>query len=88
MTRLPKIPPRVEAGKRYGVIIGRRVNFPRDQEFDEIWCFGDCGLEEGRKIASQFPHLKGKMKKVKGCPPLDWWRDQTIIKEMRAKGWG
>ena len=87
MTRVPKIPPRVEPGKRYGVIIGRRVNFPKDQEFDEIWCFGDCGLEEGRKIASRFPRLKEKMRKVKGCPPLDWWRDQTIMKELRAKGW-
>ena len=81
--RIPRIPPHVDAQKRYGVIIGRRVSFPQDQEFDEIWCFGDCGVEEGDRIAKKFPHLKGKIKKVRGCPPLDWWREQTVEKEFR-----
>ncbi len=87
MSRIPRIPPRVEAEKRYGVVIGRRVKFPKDQEFDEIWCFGDCGVEEAKKILARFPHLKEKIRKVKGCPPLDWWRGQTIDKELKKKGW-
>ena len=43
--------------------------------------------EEGKRIARQHPALKQKMKWVKGCPPLEWWRKQTLDKEMRAKGW-
>lgn len=70
--RIPKIPPKVEKKKRYGIVIGKRVSFPKDQDFDEIWCFGDCGIEECQKIVKKFPELKKRMKKVKGCPPLDW----------------
>jgi len=87
MSRIPRIPPQVEAEKRYGVVIGKRVKFPKGQEFDEIWCFGDCGIEEGRKIVARFPHLKERLRKVRGCPPLDWWRGQTIDKELKKKGW-
>jgi uncharacterized protein (DUF362 family) len=84
--RIPKIPPQVEENKRYGIVIGKRVSFPKDQDFDEIWCFGDCGIEECDKIVKQFPELKGRMKKVSGCPPLDWWREQTAQKELKEKG--
>lgn len=86
ISRIPRIPPRINEKKRYGIIIGRRVRFPKNQEFDEIWSFGDCGIEEGTKIAKRFPRLKAKMKKVKGCPPLDWWRTQTIEKELKKRG--
>jgi uncharacterized protein (DUF362 family) len=87
MSRIPKIPPRVEAGKRYGVVIGKRVKFPKNQEFDEIWCFGDCGVDEAKKITTRFPHLKERIRTVRGCPPLDWWRGQTMDKELKKKGW-
>jgi uncharacterized protein (DUF362 family) len=30
------------------------------------------------RIAKRFPELKEKMHKVKGCPPLNWWRQQTV----------
>jgi len=87
MSRVPRIPPRVEDGKQYGIIIGRRVKFPKERKFDEIWCFGDCGIEECKKLVTRFPHLEEKMKMVRGCPPLGWWRQQTIDKELKAKGW-
>jgi uncharacterized protein (DUF362 family) len=87
MTRVPRIPPTPEPDKRYAVLLGRRVRFPRHEAFDEIWCFGDCGIAEGRKIARQFPDLKGRMREVRGCPPLDWWRDHTMGKELESRGW-
>jgi len=87
ITRIPRIPPHVEADKQYGVVIGRRVRFPQNRSFDEIWCFGDCGIEAGRKIAARFPDLKRRMKNVKGCPPLDWWCEQTMMEELKEKGW-
>jgi uncharacterized protein (DUF362 family) len=87
MSRIPRIPPRVEAGKEYAVIIGRRVRFPKERKFDEIWCFGDCGVDECKRLVTRYPDLKEKMKIVKGCPPLDWWRGQTIDKELKKKGW-
>jgi hypothetical protein len=87
MSRVPRIPPKVEDEKQYAVILGRRVRFPKERKFDEIWCFGDCGIEEGRRLASRYPQLKEKMKIVRGCPPLDWWRGQTIDKELKKKGW-
>lgn len=87
MTRVPRIPPTPEPDKRYGIVIGRRVRFPKHEEFDEIWCFGDCGIAEGRKLARQLPQLKGRMREVRGCPPLDWWRDHTLGEELKARGW-
>lgn len=87
MGRVSKIPPRVEPGKRYGVILGKRVSYPKNQNFDEIWCFGDCGVEEGKRVAKRFPHLKEKMRKVKGCPPLEWWAKQTLEEELKERGW-
>jgi uncharacterized protein (DUF362 family) len=87
ISRVPRIPPHVEAEKQYGIIIGRRVRFPKERKFDEIWCFGDCGIEECKRLAKQYPKLKEKMKIVRGCPPLDWWRGQTIDKELKKKGW-
>jgi hypothetical protein len=87
VSRIPRIPPRVEEGNRYGVVIGRRVKFLKNQEFDEIWCFGDCGVDEAKKIVTRFPHLKERIRTVRGCPPLDWWRTQTIEKELKKKGW-
>jgi len=87
ISRVPRIPTQVEEGRQYAVILGRRVKFPKTREFDEIWCFGDCGVEEGKRIARHHPDLKRKMKWVKGCPPLEWWRKQTLDKEMKAKGW-
>ena len=85
--RIPKIPPRVEPGKRYGIIIGKRVSYPKKQNFDELWCFGDCGIEEGKRMVRRFPHLKAKMKKVKGCPPLEWWAKHTLEVELKERGW-
>jgi hypothetical protein len=85
--RILKIPPQVDPKKRYAVIIGKRVSFPKNADFDEIWCFGDCGIEDGNRIARRFPHLKGKMKIVKGCPPLDWWCKQTLQVELKERGW-
>jgi len=87
MSRIPRIPPQVKAEKRYAVLIGNRVNYPDEMEFDEVWCFGRCGIEEGRKLARRYPRLKDKIRAVPGCPPLDWWREQTLDKEMKAKGW-
>jgi len=85
--RILKIPPYPEPGKRYGVIIGKRVSYLGNRDFDEIWCFGDCGVEEGKKIAKRFPQLKEKMKEVKGCPPLTWWAEQTLGEELKKRGW-
>jgi len=85
--RIPRIPPQVDPKRRYGVIIGTRVKFPKDRDFDELWCFGDCGIQEGNKIASKFPSLKKRIKRVRGCPPLDWWSEQTIKKELKERGW-
>ena len=87
ISRIPRIPPRVEADKQYGVIIGKRVRFSKNQTFDELWCFGDCGVEAGVKIAKRYPDLKKRMKMVRGCPPLDWWCEHTIKKEIKEKGW-
>jgi uncharacterized protein (DUF362 family) len=87
MSRIPRIPPRVEDDKQYAVILGRRVRFPKERRFDEIWCFGDCGIEECKRLGNRYPQLKEKMKIVRGCPPLDWWRGQTIDKELKKKGW-
>ncbi len=87
VSRIPRIPPNVEEGKQYGIIIGKRIRFPKDRKFDEIWGFGDCGIAECKRLATRYPHLKEKIKIVRGCPPLDWWRDQTITKEMKKKGW-
>jgi len=87
LTRIPRIPPRVDADKQYGVVIGKRVRYPQEREFDEIWCFGDCGIEAGEKIVAKSPHLKKRIKKVKGCPPLDWWCEQTMMEELKEKGW-
>jgi uncharacterized protein (DUF362 family) len=84
--RIPKIPPDVDPKKKYGIIIGKRVKFPKNQEFDEIWCFGDCGIEEGNRISTLFPNLKEKMKRVKGCPPLDWWSEKTVKKKIKEGG--
>ncbi len=85
--RILKIPPHIEPGKRYGILIGKRVSYPKHQEFDEIWCFGDCGIEEGKRIARRFPHLKERMRQVKGCPPLEWWAEQTLKEELKERGW-
>lgn len=85
--RILKVPPRIEPGKRYGIIIGKRVSYPVHQEFDELWCFGDCGIEEGKRLAKRFPDLKRKMKRVKGCPPLAWWAEQTLAEELKERGW-
>lgn len=85
ISRIPQIPPFVDKKKQYAVIMGKRVRFPKNREFDEIWCFGDCGVEEGKKLVAKFPHLKERMKQVKGCPPLDWWRDHTVEKELKEK---
>jgi uncharacterized protein (DUF362 family) len=87
MGRILKIPPHIEPGKRYGIIIGKRVSYPRHQEFDELWCFGDCGVGEGKRLAKRQPHLKEKMKTVKGCPPLKWWAKQTLEEELKERGW-
>jgi uncharacterized protein (DUF362 family) len=87
MGRILKIPPHIEPGKRYGIIIGKRVSCPRYQEFDELWCFGDCGIQEGRRLAKRHPRLKEKMKRVKGCPPLEWWAKQTLEEGLKEKGW-
>jgi uncharacterized protein (DUF362 family) len=87
INRIPRVPPHVDPEKRYGVLVGRRIRFPKNQKFDEIWCVGDCGVEEAKKLLNKFPTLKEKMKYVKGCPPLDWWREQTIKKELKEKGW-
>jgi uncharacterized protein (DUF362 family) len=86
-SRVLRIPPKVDADKQYGVLIGIRPRFPRNRAFDEIWCFGTCGIEAGEKIAARYPHLKKRMKKVKGCPPLDWWCEHTIKVELKEKGW-
>jgi uncharacterized protein (DUF362 family) len=86
-SRILRIPPQIDAGKQYGVLIGKRPRFPQNRSFDEIWCFGDCGIEAGDKIAARSPHLKKRMKKVKGCPPLDWWCEHTIKIELKEKGW-
>jgi uncharacterized protein (DUF362 family) len=85
--RILKIPPHIDPGKRYGIIIGKRVSYPKHQEFDELWCFGDCGIEEGKKLAKRYPRLKEKMKNVKGCPPLEWWAKQTLEEELKERGW-
>jgi uncharacterized protein (DUF362 family) len=85
--RILRIPPHIEPGKRYGIILGKRVSYPKEQEFDELWCFGDCGVEEGKKLAKRYPHLKAKMKNVKGCPPLDWWAEHTLQEEIKERGW-
>lgn len=85
-SRIPKIPPQVDQNRRYGVIIGKRVHLPRELEFDEIWCFGDCGVEEARRLAKKHPELEKKLIKVPGCPPLDWWRKQTLDKELAERG--
>lgn len=82
-----RILPSAAGEKEHGIIIVRGLRFPKNQEFHEIWGFGDCGIEEGRKIATQFPHLKERTEEVKGCPPLDWWREQAIEKELGAKVW-
>lgn len=87
MSRVPRIPPKVEEDKQYAVILGKRVRFPKERKFDEIWCFGDCGIEECKRLTRRYPQLKEKMKIVKGCPPLDWWRGQTIDQELKKKGW-
>jgi uncharacterized protein (DUF362 family) len=85
--RILKIPPHVENGKRYGIIIGKRISYPKHQNFDELWCFGDCGVQEGKKLVKKYPSLKGKIKNVSGCPPLEWWSKQTLVKELEEKGW-
>jgi len=87
INRIPRLPPKVEADKQYGVIMGKRVSFPENRSFDEIWCFGDCGVEAGRKIVAKSPHLKDRMRNVKGCPPLDWWCEHTMMEELKEKGW-
>jgi uncharacterized protein (DUF362 family) len=87
MSRLPRIPPKVEEQKHYAVILGRRVRFPEEKNFDEIWGFGDCAIEECRKLIKLYPELKKKMKIVRGCPPLDWWRKHTLDQELIKKGW-
>ncbi len=84
-SRIPRIPPEVNPKRRYGVIIGKRVHFPREMDFDEIWCFGDCGIEEARRLAKKHPELETKFIKVPGCPPLDWWRAQTLDKELEER---
>jgi len=86
ISRIPKIPTEVDPAKRYAVVIGKRVHYPSQYEFDEIWCLGDCGIEEGRRLKRRRPELAGRIKTVPGCPPLDWWRAQTIDKEMEAMG--
>jgi uncharacterized protein (DUF362 family) len=85
--RLSKIPPKVDPNKRYAVILGRRVSLNRMKEFDEIWCFGDCGLDEAKRIVKRFPSLKSKIKKVPGCPPLNWWAEHTLKEELHERGW-
>ena len=85
--RIPKIPPYVDKNKKYAVIIGIRPKFPKGKKFDEIWCVGNCGIKEGHRIAKQFPNMKDKMKMIKGCPPLDWYAENTIKKELRKRGW-
>jgi len=27
------------------------------------------------------------MKKVKGCPPLEGWAEQTLEEELKERGW-
>ena len=85
--RIPKIPPKVGPAKRYAVVLGRRVNLNRIKEFDEIWCFGDCGIEEGQRIVKRDPALKAKIKNVAGCPPLEWWAEHTLKEELIERGW-
>jgi len=48
-SRILRIPPKIEAGKQYGVLIGIRPRLPGNRAFDEIWCFGTCGIEAGEK---------------------------------------
>ncbi len=85
--RLPKIPPRIESGKRYAVVMGRRISPRGIDEFDEVWCFGDCGIDEGRGLLRRFPGLKGKLRRVPGCPPLEWWAEHTLKEELQDRGW-
>jgi hypothetical protein len=85
--RVPKLPPEVDPAKRYAVILGRRVSLVRIQEFDEIWCFGDCGIDEGRRIVKRFPALEPRIKNVQGCPPLEWWAEHTLKEELVERGW-
>ena len=85
--RVAKIPPKVDPDKRYAVVLGRRVSLNRLKEFDEIWCFGDCGVDEARRIVKRFPSLKTKIKKVPGCPPLAWWAEHTLKEELHERGW-
>jgi len=87
MGRVPKIPPKVDPAKRYAVLLGRRVSLARIKEFDEIWCIGDCGIDEGRRIVKRFPSLKPRIKNVRGCPPLDWWAEHTLKEELVERGW-
>jgi uncharacterized protein (DUF362 family) len=85
--RVPKIPPKVDPAKRYAVVLGRRPSLNRIKEFDEIWCFGDCGLDEAKRIVKRYPSLKAKIKKVPGCPPVSWWAEHTLKEELRERGW-
>jgi uncharacterized protein (DUF362 family) len=85
--RVPKLPPHVEPDKRYAVVLGKRPSLNRIQEYDEIWCFGDCGMDEGRRIVKRFPELKDKIRNVAGCPPLEWWCEHTLKEELVERGW-
>jgi hypothetical protein len=85
--RFPKLPPHVEPDKRYAVILGKRPSLNRIEEYDEIWCFGEYGMDEGRRIVKRFPELKDKIQNVAGCPPLEWWAEHTLKEELVERGW-
>lgn len=84
--RIPKIPLNPDPNKKYAVIIGRRAKVPRKlDEYDEVWCFGKCGMDSAMGVISGVG--KEKIKLVPGCPPLIWYGEQTVLKTLKEKGW-
>ncbi|MEW6545784.1 MAG: DUF362 domain-containing protein [Bacillota bacterium] len=95
--RIKVVPPRVEVDKTYAVIIGREpIPLAGALDADEIWLVGNCGLRAGmayllRRQLSDAPGSKlvgrTKIHVVPGCPPLDWYAEESAFKALRASGW-
>jgi uncharacterized protein (DUF362 family) len=94
--RIPLVPLEVDPNKKYGIIVGREpVALPEVMDVDEIWLLGNCGLRAGMayvlrdmvRAAGKGSSWKPSVKVVPGCPPLDYYSEQTCFTGLRQKGW-
>lgn len=95
--RIKVAPPNPDPAKRHGVIIGREpIAMAPGIEMDEWWLVGNCGIRAGQVYLAREKYLRLKsgspappfrINKIPGCPPLEWYADNAVFKNLRKQGW-